>query len=77
MMNGYECCGWLWSATDRQTPPTPPPTTDHSDDDGRAYIYIFLMQCDVNFMHNSSRHQQWKLPSPAGAEQALGGASDD
>ena len=52
--------------------------TRTTDDDGRAYIYIILMQCDVNSMHNSSRHQQFKLPSPAGvAEQALGGASDD
>ena len=44
----------------------------------RTGLYLYnLMQDDVNFMHNSSRHQQFKLPSPAGAEQALGGASDD
>ena len=52
--------------------------TRTTDDDGRAYIYIISMQGNVNLMHNSSRHQQFKLPSPAGvAEQALGGASDD
>ena len=59
------------------TPPTPIPNPDDRDDDGRAYIYIIIMQGDVNSMHNSSRHQQFKLPSPAGAEQALRGASDD
>ena len=75
MMNGYECCGWLWSATDRQTPPTPPPNTDDSDDDGRG-LYLYNSR-KVNLMHNSSRHQQFKLPSPAGAEQALYSAGDD
>ena len=66
-----------------EVPPTDTTTNtntnlDDKDDDGRAYIYPIIMQSDVNLMHNSSRHQQFKLPSPAGvAEQALGGASDD
>ncbi len=65
-----------------EVPPTDTTTNtntnlDDKDDDGRAYIYSIIMQGNVNSMHNSSRHQRFKLPSPAGAKQALGGASDD
>ena len=75
MIDEDDCGQWLWSATDRQQhrhhhqTPTKRTTTDGA--------YMYLIDCNVNSMHNSSRHQQFKLPSPAGAEQALRGASDD
>jgi len=74
--------GWLWAVVvecnrPTTTPPPTPPNTDDKDDDGRGLYVCNFMQDNVNFMHNSSRHQQFKLPSPAGAEQALRGASDD
>ncbi len=62
-------CGCEVPPTDNTTDTNP--NLDDKDDDGRAYIYLILMQGNVNLMHNSSRHQQFKLPSPAGAEQAL------
>ena len=73
--------GWIWVLwvvveCNRQTNTTTYTTTEHWRQ-WRRRMGLYLFNYNVNFMHDSSRHQQFKLPSPAGAEQALGGASDD
>ena len=70
----------LWMIVDCgcEVPPTDTTTNtntnlDDKDDDRRAYIYIIIVQRNVNSMHNSSRHQQFKLPSPAGGRASTWG----